>query len=189
MRALSRRLVLLSPLLAAACHAAPPPARTHFESLAYGYLKKLPLNVASIQVDNQAGATANDVAADSPVTPVQALTQMAHDRLEAAGSAGSAVMVIRDASILRRPDGLSGRLNVRLDILTGSGNPVAFAEARVARVMTGGTADLRAAAYDLTRQMMDDMNVEFEYQVRRSLRDYLLPDSTAPVQAQPLPAP
>ena len=38
---------------------------------------------------------------------------------------------------------------------------------------------------------MDTMNVEFEYQVRRSLRAWLLPEDAVqtPVQQQPLVAP
>jgi hypothetical protein len=39
--------------------------------------------------------------------------------------------------------------------------------------------------------MMDTMNVEFEFQVRRSLRAWLLPEGAAqtPVQEQPLTPP
>jgi hypothetical protein len=41
--------------------------------------------------------------------------------------------------------------------------------------------------------MMEDMNVEFEYQVRRSLRDWLQEPTTAPppppVERQPLGPP
>ena len=40
----------------------------------------------------------------------------------------------------------------------------------------------------MTRAMMDDMNVEFEYQVRRSLKDWLATTTAvpAPVESQPL---
>ena len=42
--------------------------------------------------------------------------------------------------------------------------------------------------YDMTKSLMDRMNVEFEYQVRRSLGGWLLPGGAppAPVQQQPL---
>ena len=54
-------------------------------------------------------------------------------------------------------------------------------------------ADLPAALYDMTRAMMDDMNVEFEFQARRALRDWLqsaeAAPAPAPVQQQDLPSP
>ena len=54
-------------------------------------------------------------------------------------------------------------------------------------------ADLPAALYDMTRAMMDDMNVELEFQIRRSLRDWLQDPTAAPppapVEQQELPAP
>ena len=42
--------------------------------------------------------------------------------------------------------------------------------------------------YDMTKDMMDRMNVEFEYQVRRALSTWLVPAGAvqAPVQQQPL---
>jgi len=72
-----------------------------------------------------------------------------------------------------------------------------YAEARVTRA-TAVSADaepLRQTLYTLTTQMMRDMNVEFEYQLRRTLHDWLeetTPASSAvpaPVEQQPLPAP
>jgi hypothetical protein len=44
--------------------------------------------------------------------------------------------------------------------------------------------------YDMTKSLMDRMNVEFEYQVRRSLAGWLLPAGAPPaaVQQQPLTA-
>ena len=47
--------------------------------------------------------------------------------------------------------------------------------------------------YELTREMMDDMNVEFEFQVRRALKDWLQEADTvpepAPVESEELTAP
>ncbi len=119
---------------------------------------------------------------------------MAADRLVAGGSLGRAVFTVEDASIRRIPGGLEGALAVRLDVLTSDGKRAGFAEARVMRRLQGyENDDFRGALYDLTRQMMDDMNVEFEFQVRRSLRDWLQVATTAPVpppvQQQPLTPP
>ncbi len=178
---------------------APPPTET-FPALDYGYLPKLRLNVASVQVDDSwtpASDSGQHVEYLSPEQPLDALRDMAHTRLVTAGASGQARLVIEDASILRQDNRLDGSMAVRLDVSTGDGTRSGFAEARVARSLPespdqsdGG----RTAAYQLTKQMMDDMNVELEYQVRRTLSDYLQgAESTAPlpppVQTQDLPPP
>ncbi len=180
-------LAVLLPLVVASCGSdAPPPV---FTPLAYDYLRPIRLNVATLDVENHARTHGpDDVAAESPVPPGQALTQMAHDRVFPGGSGGRAVFVIEDASVQRHGDSLSGSLAVRLDVVGPDGQARGFAEARVARASTDGSGDLRSRLYALTRQMMDDMNVEFEYQVRHSLRSWLQPDADVPtgVSAQPL---
>jgi len=131
------------------------------------------------------------------VRPVDALRQMAHDRLAASGNSGQARFVIEDASILAGPGRLDGSMAVRLDVGTSDGTRSGYAEAKVVRSITGGPDQAdggRQAAYDLTRRMMDDMNVELEYQIRRTLRDYLLATSLTapapgPVQSQDLAPP
>ena len=116
------------------------------------------------------------------------------DRIGAGGSTGRAVFVIDQASITQAGGGLSGVLAVHLDILRPEGGRAAYAEARVTRQATlPRRADLPAALYDITRAMMDDMNVEFEFQARRALRDWLQSaepvPAPAPVQQQELSAP
>ncbi len=160
-----------------------------YQQPSYGYLTKLRLNVAQVGIDDNWVPTVRPgqpqhVESLSPVAPVAALRQMAQDRLLTGGSSGSARFVIEDASILQgASDRLDGSFAVRLDIDTSDGRRAGFAEARVVRSMTlGGAADGgRATAYALVKQMMDDMNVEFEYQVRHSLGEYL--QSTDPIAA------
>jgi hypothetical protein len=190
-RVIRRRMVLAAVLLPAACASPPPPS---YPPLSYDYLLPLRLNVASIDVRNDfVPGSAADVAMLSPVTPVAALTRMAHDRLFAAGNTGRAVFVIDTASILHTGGALYGALAVHLDILAADASRVGFAEARVARTVAGPRVnnDLDGALYDLTTQMMSDMNVEFEYQVRQSLQDWLQapPGPPAPVRSAPLAPP
>ncbi len=185
---LSRRLALLLPLIGAACgedaplRAMPP--------LRFDYLTPLRLNVAAVDVGD--APPPSPIEAQSPEPAGMALRQMALDRLAAGGSAGRAVFVIDAAQISQSSGGLNGVLAVHLDILTTDGARVGFAEARVSRSATG-RGGLRAALYDLTRQMMDDMNVEFEFELRRSLRDWLqdatMEPAPAPVEQQELPTP
>ena len=62
------------------------------------------------------------------------------------------------------------------------------------RVSTDTDENPRSVLYDFVGQMMTDMNVEFEFQVKRSLRDWLQLTATdapppPPVQSQDLAAP
>jgi hypothetical protein len=163
-----------------------------FAPLRYDYLPPLGLNVASVVVELLFVPGGGDLAASDPVRPADAIRQMAHDRLQALGTSGRAVLLINDASILRLGDGYQGSLAIELDIYTSANTRAAFAEARVSasRPITGGEST-RRTLYELTKQLMDALNVELEYQVRRSMRDWLVeePAAPAPVQQQTLPPP
>jgi hypothetical protein len=174
-------------LLLAACGGREQPAPS-FAPLDFSYLPKLRLNVATMTVEDHAaqGAGQNDLGPTAPVPPDQALQHMARDRLVAAGNSGSGVFTIDQASITGTGGGaLDGHIAVHLDILTANGGHAGYAEAHVSRQFVPGTAapddGTRAELDDLTRQMMQDMNVELEYQVRRSLREWLVDASGAPV--------
>jgi hypothetical protein len=189
-RTLIRRTPLLLPWLLAACGGAEP---HDFQPLRYTYLEPLRLNVAAIKIEQRfvpSGASP-DVSQYDPAPPVQALRNMAQDRLQAFGSSGQAVFIIQDASLTRRGDTISANMAVRLDIYTTGTTRAAYAEARVSRENTGDIDDMPATLYDMTKQMMDAMNVEFEYQVRHSLGTWLLSAgvTATPVQQQPLTQP
>ena len=185
---LSRRaaLALASALAAAAC-VGEAPRRTSFAPLRFDFLLKLQLDVAAIE--EAPPPPPGPLDADDPVPPTDALFQMARDRLVAGGARGKAVFVIDQAEISGNARDLQGVFAVHLDIVAPDGSRAAFAEARVSRQLNG-TDDLRGALYDLTQQMMQDMNVEFEFQVRRSLRSVLQEETAAPrpppVEEQPL---
>jgi len=197
MRRLAGLLILL---LLASCGGSPPPPHD-YAPLNYSYLTPLRLNVGSISIDDSwtPRAGVRDVSSLSPVQPVDALRDMAQQRLVAAGSGGArAVFRIDDASIRQRGDLFDGHLGVTLDIITADDVRAAYAQARVARSQSGGGTspeDVRQTLYSMTKQMMDDMNVEFEYQLKRSLHDWLIEDAPpssaipAPVEAQPLDVP
>jgi hypothetical protein len=183
-------LTLLLPLALAACGG----NERDYPPLTFDYLPQIRLNVASVEIDNRfVPAGRDDVTASSPVKPVAALKQMAQDRLKAFGNAGRAVLVIKDASLQRNHDQISGTMSVELDVYASDNKRAGFAIADVAQKRTGDIDDLRATLYDLTKLMMDRMNVELEYQVRHSLRDWLMsnnPTATPqPVQQQDLAPP
>ncbi len=163
-----------------------------YAPLRYDYLNPLRLNVQSLTIEQRFVPAGDiDLTAQDPAPLVPTLKAMAQDRLQAVGSTGRAVFIIKDASMVRIRDGINGSIDVELDVYAGGGTRAGFAEARVSRSRTGNVDDLPAALYDMTRQLMDAMNVEFEFQVRRSLHDWLAPtnDIPAPVQEQALPPP
>jgi hypothetical protein len=182
----ARRAALLLLLLLAACGRSGPPIPTSFAPLTYEYLTRLPLNVAAIDIDDSWSPppVAGQVGPLSPVPPQMALRQMAQDRLFAAGGSGRGVFQILDASIVQVGGNLQASFAVRLTVTSGDGLGHGFAEARVLRTApfndARGLSALRAALYDLTRATMENMNVEFEYQIRRALRDYLQAPGAAP---------
>lgn len=185
---LPRRTALLLPWVTAAC-GGDAPARA-MPPLRYDYLAPLRLNVATVDVGD--APPPSQIEAQSPAPLGATLRLMALDRLAAGGASGRAVFTIDTARVDRSSNHLDGLAAVRLEIVTAESVRAGFAEARVTRSFTAG-GNLREALYDLTRLMMDDMNVELEFQIRRSLRDWLQ-DLTAapppaPVQQQELPAP
>jgi hypothetical protein len=189
-RTLSRRSSLLLPFLLAACGGR---EERLYAPLHYGHLTPLRLNVGAIQIEQRyvPSNALPDVSQLDPMPPVQALRNMAADRLQALGNAGQAVFVIQEASLIRQRDTILGSLAVELDVYTSDNTRAGFAQARVTRSYTGDLDDLPSTLYDMTKEMMDTMNVEFEFQVRRSLRAWLLPEGApqTPVQEQPLTPP
>ena len=192
---LTRRSALLLPLLATAC-AAPEPPRS-FAPLRYDYLTPITLNVGVIDIDDHwQPISPADLSSLSPVRPKDALIALAQDRLRVGGSTGKAVYTIDDASLVQNGDSVLGSLAVHLDVYDADNARAAYAEARVARTRTGlgPRSALAGLLYDFTKQMMDAMNVEFEYQVRRSLQAWLVSAPKAepavgPVEQQPLAPP
>ncbi|HXT81657.1 MAG TPA: hypothetical protein VN702_18990 [Acetobacteraceae bacterium] len=182
-----RRSILLLPLLLAACGEEEPKL---YAPLRYNYLPPIRLNVASVQIEERfiPSGVSPDVSQLDPVRPVDALRAMVQDRLQAFGTSGRAVFAIQDASLTRKDDVISGRMDVILSIYAPDDTRAGYAEARVTRSHTGHIDDLRDTLYDMTKAMMDAMNIEFEYQIRRNLGGWLATTTStpAPVQQAPL---
>jgi hypothetical protein len=185
-------LCFLALLALGACGGDEPPPDENYAPLHYEFLRQLRLNVGSVDVvDHSAPPGPGDVSAQDPVSPDQVFNQLARDRLVAAGTAGRAVFTV-DAATITQGDGgaLNGVLAGHLAVFSDAGQQVADAEARVSRQHVPGSEpeNLRNNLYDMTRQMMDDMNVELEFQIRRSMRSWLVSNTAvpAPVTAGPL---
>jgi len=157
-----------------------------FAPLDYSYLSKMHLNVAHLEIVDSAppGSVPGDISGKAPTTPQQALEQMARDRLIASGSEGNGTFTITKASILHAPGGtLLGELEAHIDVSAPAGGRAGYALAHITRSLNPGDKDpeSRAVLYDLTSQMMQDMNVELEFQIKKSLRDWLVDASGAPL--------
>lgn len=194
-----RRVLLLLPLAAAGaagCSTTPeepeplPPLVT-----GYRHLTPIRLNVAEIEVADPAPGA---VRVDDPVPlrPEREMMRMAQERLVPMGTEGGARFLVQAAEFRRERlsggglfsgepgERLTCRLNCRLEILSGEGRRVGFVEAEARRQRTlpdgsSGTARMRGAEAVL-RQAMDDLNVEFEFQIRRTLRAWLVEGTVAP---------
>ena len=190
-----RTLLAALPLLLAACGGRSSAPKT-YEPLTYDYLTPLKLNVASRDIEQRylgPRGNSDDVSNLAPTPPVVALRNMAQDRIQALGPSGRAVFVINDASIIKSRQAYTGTLSVRLEIYNAAGARAGYAEARVSRRRPNQDDDERQTLYDMTKQMMADMNVEFEYQVKHALKEWLITGppatTTGPIQTQDLAAP
>lgn len=188
-RLLCRRLVLILPLVLAACGG---PEKV-YPPLSYSDLPPIQLKVANIDVQQQFFPAGRDpdISRKDPAQPVDALKAMVHDRLQAFGTSNKAVVAIQNASLTQNGDIIALELQITLTILDDDGNQVGYATARVSSRHTERTDDLRQTLYDMTSGAMNQMNVEFEYQIRKNLKPWLT-DTVAPdvpVEQAPLEQP
>jgi hypothetical protein len=204
-----RRALLALPLAACAAACAtgsPPPSPPPPPDFAF--LTRLRLDVAEILTDDRIPPPAPaDRGARARVTPADYLRAIARDRLLADGRGGRALAVLQRAEVIevRVPTRgnlfttevdtrYEGRMAMRIELVGPDGAPAGFAEAEVRRsreVLENADATARAAVVQaIARDLADAMNVEIEFQVRRSLRDALVNDRPTvpdPVQQESLP--
>lgn len=197
-----RGLIALGAVLAGCAGPAETP-RPVIRPFDYAHLTTIQLDVAQVEVVDQwipPGAPPN-VDHRAPVQPREALRRMLTDRVQAWGNRGRARAIITDASLveqrLPRETGIGAMfstqqseryvltLSVRLEVEGGEGRGGGSAQATVTRTRTvaEGTslAAREAVWYEMLRSAMDEpqgMNVEFEYQVRRALRSFIVPEGT-----------
>jgi hypothetical protein len=188
-RHLTRRFVLLLPLAMAACGGGEDEDLA-YQPLRYNDLPPIQVKVASIAIEQRfiPSGVAPDVSFLDPAPPIDALKAMANDRLQAFGTSNKAVFAITDASLTRDDDLLVGSLAVSLTILDDTGARLGFALAHVQNRRTGRIHGIRPVLYDMTKAMMNDMNIEFEYQIRHHLKDWLTDGAApgTPVEQAPL---
>lgn len=184
-----RRALLALPalLLPAACGSRQAP-EAPLQPVSYGYLTPLPLQVAVLTIDPGSPATPpGDIGALLSPSPAEAVRIMARDRVSAVGTAGTASFRVTQASLLRTGGAMTCQLACRLEVTGTEPGRGGFVEAAARASVSGADAARVQAAERLLRRTMDGLNVEFEFQAKRNLRDWLVP--VAPGSRGALPAP
>ena len=179
---------LLTLVTLAACGDSTPPQT--FPPLTYDYLTPLRLDVASLDVDDNWVPRGNGKHVEnlSPVPPAVAIKRMAQDRLVPSGSTGQLIFVIDDASIVQASNRYDGTFSAHFDVLGDDGASRGSVEVHVRGThgITGKNDNaVRSDLYALTSKMMDEMNVELEFQTRKTLGSLL--QSTSPTAPAPDP--
>jgi hypothetical protein len=141
------------------------------------------------------------------------MRRMGQERLVPVGTAGRARFLVTRARFSRErlaPAGgltslvagepgerFSCEMACRIEVMSAEGGRLGFAEAEARRSQTvaeGASATARnRAAEEVVRLAMDSLNVEFEFQIRRALRAWLVegnqPLTPAPVEREDLARP
>lgn len=197
---LRRRSLLALPLLAACANEQQPGPYVAPGPPSYGHLTPLRLKVGALEIKEADGGTALLVAQPAPLPPADVMLLMARERLSAAGGAGTARFSIQTARLTRDIAAAGGVfspasenfrcvMRCQLEVLSADDGVLGSATAEVRRDLTGpvrNDAERAALAERVVKLAAQDLNVEFEYQVRRHLRTWLQMVA-APGEALPQP--
>lgn len=198
-----RRAALAGLLATAACGGREAPvAIVPVGPPSYAYLTPLRLAVGRIEVVPATDPAATRTMPPAPLVPSAVVQAMAQDRLSAAGGGGSARFRTQIATLTRESAASGGVfttaterltcvMRCRLEVVGEDGAPAGFAEAEVRRTATrpaANQAERARAAEEIVRLAGNDLNVEFEYQLRRNLRSVLRGPAPAEPPAAPAPA-
>lgn len=197
---MKRRALCALPLLAACANEQPAGPFVPPGPPSYGHLTPLRLKVSALEIKEPESGTALMVQQPAPFLPSDVMLRMARDRLSAVGGTGSARFVIQTARLTRETASAAGAfspasetfrciMRCQLEIISAEDGVLASAAAEVRREVTGPTrddAERAALAERVVKLAGQDMNVEFEFQVRRHLRNWLQMVA-APGEALPQP--
>jgi hypothetical protein len=166
-------------VLALAGCSTPPPVQ-NFPPLDYSYLPPLVLKVSNLTVVNNYVPTPATVAllAQDPAPPTTTLLAMLNHRVVASGAPGTGTVTIQNASVQEIDGTLTGAMTVDVNVASPDGLSTGYAEATVSASRSApdpdaAPGDMEAALYGLTKQLMDDMNVQLQYQMQHNLSGWL----------------
>ena len=182
-----RRAFLALPLLAACANEQAVGPYIPPGPPSYAHLMPLRLKVGTLEIQEAGSGTAFLVDQATPLQPTDVMLRMARDRLSAAGGPGKARFLIQTASLTREggtPGGVFSPasetfrcvMRCQVEITSAEDAILATTSAEATRAVTGPVRDAgeRAALAERAVKLAgQDMNVEFEFQVRRHLRAWL----------------
>ncbi|MFQ6018383.1 MAG: hypothetical protein ACE5KF_09315 [Kiloniellaceae bacterium] len=185
---------LFGGLMLAAC--AGPPPKAGFPEIAFGHLPPIKLDVREVIVERAylPPNKAPNVEHLFPVQPAEAAARWARDRLAAAGPTRRARFIVREAAVtetaLKTKGGLEGaltieqsqrydaRILVELRIVGGDGRTEGRVTVQAERSVTvpeNITLSARERAwFELTEDIMTDLNGQLERTIRSVLFRYLV---------------
>ena len=204
-----RRTLLTLPFLAACANEQPTGPFVAQGPPSYGHLTPLRLKVGTLDIKDAESGTALMVQQPAPLLPSDVMLRRAHDRLSAAGGPGAARFVVQTARLTREVASAAGTfspasevfrciMRCQVEIISADDAVLAFAAAEVSREVTSPArddAERAAIAERVVKMAGQDMNIEFEFQLRRHLRAWLQsvaePGETLPqpVEREVLPHP
>ncbi|PHI95126.1 hypothetical protein BG621_07910 [Parasaccharibacter apium] len=156
-----------------------------FPKADYSYLPPLNLNVSQITITSQIQPNYDDLTARSPNNPESDLQLMARQRLHTTGTSGSAQFIVTQIEMTKLSHhSFSGTYGVKLTLDDPTHQRHGFITARVHRTIEApGSYSLERDLHTLNTALMDDMNVELEYQVRNHLASWLTDATGTPLNA------
>jgi hypothetical protein len=173
-----------------ACSSSPPPPPQVFSPLTYNYLPPIRLTVSNVTLQNQyvpdpAAATLDG---ENPSPLADTIMAMAQHRLVANGTPGTATFTIQTASIEPVGDNYVGNVSVRLDVVSADGRKTGYTVASVNVTQTAPDADasqndVQAELYSITKQLMDRLNVQLQYQIQSNMSSWVSYGTNAAVPA------
>ncbi len=169
---------IISVLALAACSSPPPPQ--NFAPLDYSYLRPFTFKVANISVVNNyvPGPDEAQLNSNNPAPPAPALLAMLNHRMQPSGQPGNGTVTVQTASITEGGGNLNGQMTVDINLTSADGRSTGFAEASVTASAPApdgdnNSPDMQAALYQMTKKLMDAINVQLPYQITHNIPSWV----------------
>lgn len=160
-------------VLAGLTGCAEEPSQEHFNTPSYTYLPQLYLKVAQVKVHDKSKGSSSLVTNTPYPIDSRAIT-MAEQRLKPRAGAGEANFTVENVEVTKNSRVYSATLKIQLQCenpdMNASSTMTAFVKDDVTR--TNGASEAKTLN-DLASKIMDDMNVEIEYQLRNKMPQWL----------------
>jgi hypothetical protein len=116
--------------------------------------------------------------ANNPAPPGTTLMTMLNQRMQPNGQPGTGTITVQAASITEAGGSLNGQMTVDINLTSADGRSTGFAEASVSASQPApdgdpSSNDMRAALYNMTKQLMTAINVQLPYQITHNISTWV----------------